>query len=92
MKTKIGTNIFAELREHKLTRARKLDRKERIPSAKRITFECDLGPQEKRLSVLPPIVEYFCCSLRDISPSSHIDGPETRLRLLPPVLKVDAFY
>ena len=38
MKTKIGTNSFAELRERKLTRARKLDRKEHIPSEKRITF------------------------------------------------------
>ena len=34
----IGTNSFAELRERKLTRARKLDRKEHIPSQKRITF------------------------------------------------------
>ena len=38
MKTKIGTNNFAELRKHKLARARKLDRKEHIPSEKRITF------------------------------------------------------
>ena len=38
MKTQIGTNSFAELRERKLTRARKLDRKEHIPSEKRITF------------------------------------------------------
>jgi hypothetical protein len=38
MKTKIGTKSFAEFREHKLARARKLDRKEHIPSEKRITF------------------------------------------------------
>jgi len=38
MKTKIGTKSFAELREHKLARARKLGRKEHIPSEKRITF------------------------------------------------------
>ena len=38
MKTKIGTNSFAELKEHKVARARKLDRNEHIPSEKRITF------------------------------------------------------
>jgi predicted transcriptional regulator len=38
MKTKVGTSSFAELREHKLARARKVDRKEPIPQEKRITF------------------------------------------------------
>ncbi len=38
MKTKIETSSFAALREHKLARARKVDRKEHIPSEKRITF------------------------------------------------------
>jgi predicted transcriptional regulator len=38
MKTTIGTGNFAELRERKLARAHRLDRKEHIPAAKRITF------------------------------------------------------
>ena len=38
MKARVSTSSFAELREHKLARARKLDRKEHIPSEKRITF------------------------------------------------------
>jgi predicted transcriptional regulator len=38
MKTRVSTNGFAELRERKLARARSLDRKEHIPSEKRINF------------------------------------------------------
>jgi predicted transcriptional regulator len=38
MKIVIKANSFAELRERKLARARRLDRKERVPSEKRITF------------------------------------------------------
>jgi predicted transcriptional regulator len=38
MKAKVSTSSFAELRERKLARARKLDRKEHIPSEKRINF------------------------------------------------------
>jgi predicted transcriptional regulator len=38
MKTKIATSSFAALRENKLARARKVDRKEHIPSERRITF------------------------------------------------------
>jgi predicted transcriptional regulator len=50
MKTKIGTKSFAELREHKLARARKLDRKEHIPSEKRITF----ATADELLSLITP--------------------------------------
>jgi predicted transcriptional regulator len=38
MIARISTQTFAELREHKLARAGKLDRKEHVPSEKRITF------------------------------------------------------
>jgi predicted transcriptional regulator len=50
MKTKVGIGSFAALREHKLARARKLDRKEQIPSEKRITF----ATADEMLSYITP--------------------------------------
>jgi predicted transcriptional regulator len=56
MKTIIGTSSFAALREHKLARARKVDRKQPIASEKRITF----ASAEDMLSHLTPKRIHLC--------------------------------
>jgi predicted transcriptional regulator len=72
MKTKIGTKSFAELREHKLARARKLDRKEHIPSEKRITF----ATADEMLSHITPKRVRLCEVAREKPRSiTELDAP-----------------